>query len=58
VFLKGIVAILFLGPTYVNVFSIFSITNIHDVSWGSRPDGDSGKEEDAETRKYNNLKDE
>ena len=25
-------------PTYINVLLMYSICNIHDVSWGNRPD--------------------
>jgi len=28
---------IYLSPTYINIFTIYSISNIHDVSWGSRP---------------------
>lgn len=41
-FFKGVVFALFLAPTYVNIITIFSIANIHDVSWGSRPAGCDG----------------
>lgn len=36
--LKGIMHYLFLTPTYVNIFLIYSICNTHDCSWGNRPD--------------------
>lgn len=36
-FCKGVVYSIFLSPTYVNIFTIYAICNIHDVSWGSRP---------------------
>ena len=36
--LKGVFHYLFLTPTYVNVFLIYSICNTHDCSWGNRPD--------------------
>lgn len=36
--LKGIFHYLFLTPTYVNIFLIYSICNTHDCSWGNRPD--------------------
>ena len=36
--LKGVLHYLFLTPTYVNVFLIYSICNIHDCTWGNRPD--------------------
>ena len=38
-FFKGSVFAIFLSPTYVNILTIFAISNIHDVSWGSRPAG-------------------
>ncbi|OMJ76463.1 hypothetical protein SteCoe_24170 [Stentor coeruleus] len=36
--LKGVFHYLFLTPTYVNIFLIYSICNIHDCTWGNRPD--------------------
>jgi lipoprotein signal peptidase len=42
-FLKGTLYITFLTPTYINIFSIYAISNIHDVSWGSRPAGNKIK---------------
>ena len=38
-FLKGIIYIVFMTPTYINIMSIYAVANIHDVSWGSRPVG-------------------
>lgn len=35
-FLKGIVYAIYLSPTYVNILTIYAISNIHDVTWGSR----------------------
>lgn len=35
-FLKGIVYVTYLSATYVNILTIYAISNIHDVSWGSR----------------------
>ena len=37
----GTIALLFLTPTYFNLFMIYSISNLHDVSWGTREGGDS-----------------
>ena len=42
-FVKGIFYLTYLSATYINIFTIFSILNIHDVSWGSRPTGESNK---------------
>ena len=36
--LQGIFHYLFLTPTYVNIFLIYSICNTHDCTWGNRPD--------------------
>ncbi|OMJ91390.1 hypothetical protein SteCoe_6072 [Stentor coeruleus] len=36
--LKGLFHYLFLTPTYVNIFLIYSVCNIHDCTWGNRPD--------------------
>ena len=42
-FIKGIIYLTYLSATYINIFTIFSILNIHDVSWGSRPTGEASK---------------
>ena len=44
-FLKGSVYVIYLAPTYVNILTIYAISNIHDVSWGSRPDNKDKKVE-------------
>ena len=31
-------------PTYINVFLIYSICNVHDCTWGNRPDQLSNEE--------------
>ena len=36
--LKGTLHYIFLIPTYVNIFFIYSICNVHDCTWGNRPD--------------------
>lgn len=50
-FCKGVVYAIYLSPTYVNIFTIFAISNIHDVSWGSRPATTSAKVKAAAARK-------
>lgn len=50
-FLKGVVYSIYLSPTYVNIFTIFAISNIHDVSWGSRPATNNAKVQVAAARK-------
>jgi len=36
--LKGVIHFVFLSPSYVNIFLVYAMCNIHDCSWGSRPD--------------------
>ena len=38
VVLKGISHYVVLIPTYVNIFFIYSVCNVHDCSWGNRKD--------------------
>lgn len=33
----GLFSYILLIPMFVNVFSIYSFSNLHDVSWGNRP---------------------
>lgn len=32
----GVIVLIFLSPTYVNIIIIYSMANLHDVSWGNR----------------------
>ena len=36
-YLVGLLAYILLIPMFVNVFSIYAFSNLHDVSWGNRP---------------------
>ena len=36
-YLIGLVSYLFLMPMFINVFTIYAMCNLHDVSWGNRP---------------------
>ena len=44
--LKGAFHFLFMVPTYLNIFTIYSICNMHDCTWGNRPDSLSADERD------------
>ena len=55
-FIKGVVYSIFMSPTYVNIFTIFAISNIHDVSWGSRPVVNNPLSRSAEQKKEENYK--
>lgn len=35
----GFMAYIFMSPTYINMFTIYSYCNTHDVSWGTRGRG-------------------
>ncbi|CAG9332980.1 unnamed protein product [Blepharisma stoltei] len=35
---KGAFHFILMSPTYVNIFMIYAICNIHDCTWGNRPD--------------------
>lgn len=58
-FLKGVVYSIFMSPTYVNIFTIYAISNIHDISWGSRPSVQSAtamKASAVREEKYKNFR--
>lgn len=42
----GIVQLLLMTPTFINIFTIYSICNIHDCSWGNRPETMTKEERD------------
>ena len=37
-FVRGVIYAVYLTPTYVNILPIYAIANIHDITWGSRPE--------------------
>ena len=36
-YLVGLLSYILLIPVFINVFSIYAFSNLHDVSWGNRP---------------------
>jgi hypothetical protein len=38
----GLVSYLLLLPTFINVMQIYSMSNLHDISWGNRPSVTAG----------------
>ena len=52
---KGALYYIFLIPTYVNIFSIYSICNLHDCSWGNRPDKMT-EEEKKKTEEFQKIR--
>ena len=36
-YIIGLVCYLLLIPMFSNVFTIYSMSNLHDISWGNRP---------------------
>jgi chitin synthase len=47
-YIIGVFCLIFLTPTYINIFMIYSIANLHDISWGNR---DTGGNKNEETKK-------
>ena len=33
----GLISYLILIPMFTNIFSIYAMANLHDISWGNRP---------------------
>lgn len=50
-FIKGIIYATYLSPTYVNILTIYAISNIHDITWGSRPEINSEMHSQTEKKK-------
>ena len=40
----GLLSYLLLIPMFTNIFSIYSMSNLHDISWGNRPTQTTGTE--------------
>lgn len=40
----GMLTYLFMLPTFTNIMSIYSMCNLHDISWGNRPETSQGVE--------------
>ena len=43
-YVLGLVSYLILIPMFTNIFSIYAMSNLHDISWGNRPSTASGTE--------------
>jgi chitin synthase len=55
----GLMAYIFLTPTYSIVFGIYSFCNLHDISWGNRPATDIGMNTlTADKKRQEEMKDE
>lgn len=39
-------------PTYFNLFTIYSVANLHDVSWGNREGGGAEKDSEAKLKSF------
>ena len=38
-YMAGLVTYVLLLPAFMNMFQLYSMSNLHDLSWGSRPGG-------------------
>ena len=43
-YIVGLAAYLMLIPMFTNVFQIYAMANLHDISWGNRPTQSTGTE--------------
>jgi len=43
-YIAGLISYIFLLPMFLNVFQIYSMCNLHDISWGNRPADTTGAE--------------
>lgn len=51
----GVIHYILLIPTYVNIFLIYSICNVHDCTWGNRPDN-LNEEEKQRTEEFEEFR--
>lgn len=56
-YLIGLTSYLLLLPTFVNVMQVYSMSNLHDISWGNRPSVTAGTNIlSADAKKQQELK--
>ena len=51
----GLIAYMFMIPTFINVMQIYSMCNLHDISWGNRPATSQGVEAVTADRKKQDV---
>ena len=42
-YMVGLFSYIFMMPTFINVMAIYSMCNLHDISWGNRPTNVGGQ---------------
>lgn len=42
-YMIGVLSYIFMMPTFINVMAIYSMCNLHDISWGNRPANVNGQ---------------
>ncbi|OMJ86624.1 hypothetical protein SteCoe_11840 [Stentor coeruleus] len=47
--LKGIIQYLLATPTYINIFTIYAVCNVHDCTWGNRSSELTAKESETKS---------
>ena len=55
-YIMGLFAYLFLLPMFTNVFQIYAMCNLHDVSWGNRPTSTGAEAFTADKAKQETIK--
>ena len=41
-YILGFLSYLFMLPVFINIMQVYSMSNLHDVSWGNRPSANAG----------------
>jgi hypothetical protein len=36
-YIVGMITYIFMIPTFINIFQVYAMSNLHDISWGNRP---------------------
>jgi cellulose synthase/poly-beta-1,6-N-acetylglucosamine synthase-like glycosyltransferase len=58
-YLMGLIMYMLLTPFFINVLTVYTMCNLHDVSWGNRPAGTQTAEElSIHAKKQKKLADE
>jgi hypothetical protein len=56
-YLIGLVSYIILLPCFINIMQVYSMCNLHDISWGNRPSASAGANQlSADSKKQQELK--
>lgn len=56
-YLIGLISYIILLPCFINIMQVYSMCNLHDISWGNRPSASAGAHQlSSDTKKQQELK--